>query len=125
MLANTQALAHSRNMKNNTTTIEKTNGDVSISLSVEDGDVTLCWDYRPSGPDTAYDVTVTVPGPSQATIEELRKVGASADLATDVPAEVYDDIHAVVHSLRREIEMGVTDDDKAMIVEALVEALCE
>jgi hypothetical protein len=103
----------------------KSNGDVTIKLTLADGDVTLEWAYSPSGPDSPYDVTVTVPGPSQATIEELRKVGASADLATDVPAEVYDDIHAVVHSLRREIEMGVSDDDKAIIVEALVEAICE
>lgn len=107
----------------NMNVIEKSNGDVEIKLTMDGGDVTLQWKYDPSGPDTAYSTTITVPGPSGETIAEIKKVGADADLRTDVPAGVYDSIYAVVHALRREIEMDVTDDDLAIIVSALVDAV--
>jgi hypothetical protein len=115
-------------MKNNTAikmnTVIKSNGDVTIELTLADGDVTLEWAYSPSGPDSPYDMTVTVPGPTAGTVAEVRAAGMGVDLWRDVPSEVYDDIHSVVHQLSREIKMDVTDDDKAIIVDALVEAIC-
>jgi len=73
------------------------NGDLRLKVSVDGRTATLLWDYDPTGPDSAYLVTV------------------SADIGSD-PADT-------VSALLTQLEMGHTEEDREMVADALTEAL--